>query len=275
MPWFYVDDAFADSKPVMQLDRALRNEAIGLWTRCGAWSAKEETDGRVPLDVVRGFGGTPRVIRALHTQAGLWVESSPDSWRNSREILFGNWEKWQKTRAENEAKRKADAARQSNYRKGKKGRGYVASDTATSDDPETSRRDTTRDSVHGANEPSKDVSRRESQRPDPDPTRPDPLPVVTSGGRGTSVDANRTPRPHCPQHSENSDEPCPKCAARRKWDDAHPEWILQDQLEQKRQLKLLRENCPRCNGTNTYADNDGQVRPCRPHLPAQQEAGHA
>ncbi len=46
MSWFYVDDAFADSKPVMQIDKALRNEAIGLWLRCGAWSAKEETDGR-------------------------------------------------------------------------------------------------------------------------------------------------------------------------------------------------------------------------------------
>ena len=57
IPWFYVDDAFADSKPVMKLDRALRNEAIGLWVRCGAWSAKEETDGRVPLETVRQFGG--------------------------------------------------------------------------------------------------------------------------------------------------------------------------------------------------------------------------
>ena len=39
MPWFYVDDAFADSKPVMKLEERLRNEAVGLWLRCGAWSA--------------------------------------------------------------------------------------------------------------------------------------------------------------------------------------------------------------------------------------------
>lgn len=170
MPWFYVDDAFADSKPVMRLDRALRNEAIGLWVRCGAWSAKEETDGRVPLDTVKSFDGTPRLIRALHEQAGLFVESSPESWRNSREILFGNWEKWQKTRAENIAKRKADAERQAAHRRSKKGRGYVASASTASGDSETSQCDTGDD----AGNDSKGESRCESQRPDPDPTRPDP-----------------------------------------------------------------------------------------------------
>src|SRR5688500_10333459 len=122
MPWFWVDDAFADSRPVMSLDRSLRNEAIGLWVRCGAWSAKEETDGRVGLDTVRSFDGKPRLIKALHEQAGLWAESSPESWRNSREILFGNWEKWQKTKAENQARRKREAEKKATWRSGKKGR---------------------------------------------------------------------------------------------------------------------------------------------------------
>ena len=166
MPWFYVDDAFADSKPVMRLDERLRNESVGLWLRCGAWSAKEETDGHVPIDVVRQFGGTTRTVRALHLQAGLWDMENPEFWRKNREILFKNWEKWQKTRAENDARRKADAARQATHRRNKKGRGFIGGTSDTSDNPKTSQRDNT-DTGDGD---SKDASRCESQRPDPDPT---------------------------------------------------------------------------------------------------------
>lgn len=169
MPWFYVDDAFADSKPVMRLDERLRNEAVGLWVRCGAWSAKEETDGHVPIDVVRQFGGTTRTVRALVSDADLWDAENVENWRKNREILFKNWEKWQKTRAENVARRKADAARQANHRRNKKGRGFIAGISDTSTDSETSQRDTGAESPLGANDASKDVSRRESQRPDPDP----------------------------------------------------------------------------------------------------------
>lgn len=166
MPWFYVDDAFADSKPVMRLDRALRNEAVGLWLRCGAWSAKEETDGRVPLDVVKTFDGTPRLIRALHQQANLWAEEIPDSWQDSREILFGNWEKWQKTRAENMARRKREADKKSTYRASKKGRDYVP----TSDDTEMSTGDTPGDTTGDSENVSTKDTPGESLYPDP--TRP-------------------------------------------------------------------------------------------------------
>lgn len=273
MPWFYVDDAFADSKPVMQLDRSLRNEAIGLWVRCGAWSAKEETDGRVPLDTVKSFDGTPRLIRALHDQAGLWVESSPESWRNSREILFGNWEKWQKTRAENVAKRKADAERQSNHRKAKKGRNYIPETAVNSGYSDGSRRDSQRDGLHGAEDPSKEVSRCESQRPDPDPTRPDPLLLVTSGGGVTSVDAN-DPRPECPRHATNHDGPCRACKRRQDWDDRHEGDVLRTQLEAKRLLREQALACPRCRGTNNYEVAPNTVAKCDPHLPPT-EVAHA
>jgi hypothetical protein len=203
MPWFYVDDSFADSKPVMRLDAALRNEAIGLWVRCGAWSAKEETDGHVPLDVVRSFNGTPRLIRALHNSAELWVESSPESWRNSREIVFGNWEKWQKTRAELLAKRKNDADRQRVHRR--KGRNHV-----TSSNPEMPRRDTpaTEDGCHAVTNGvtdenvTRDVTRESSRarppRPDPTLTGNSPTKGTValsggSGGRGARLTPGWTP----------------------------------------------------------------------------------
>lgn len=254
MPWFYVDDAFADSKPVMQLDRALRNEAVGLWVRCGAWSAKEETDGRVPLDIVRQFGGTPRVIRALHEQAQLWVENSPKSWQISREILFGNWEKWQRTRAENQDRRKRDAARQQAWRTGRKGRGYVPAST----DADESRCDTDDYSEDVSRCDSEGVSRCESQRPDP--TRPDPPLLVTTSGGVTSVDANG-PRPHCNRHP-NSDhpEPCRACGARRKWDEQNAETIRRDELDAKRRARERADRCPVCQGTNWIPDTEPAVR---------------
>ena len=261
IPWFYVDDAFADSKPVMALDRSLRNEAIGLWVRCGAWSAKEETDGRVALDTVKSFDGTPRLIRALHEQAGLWTESSPESWRNSREILFGNWEKWQKTRAENVAQRKADAIRQANYRKAKKGRNYISDADLAKAIDETSHRDTDRN-----NPPDGDRSANSCHAVShsaPTQTRPDPtlIPLVDLGGGVTQV-APTGPRPECHEHSENYDGPCRKCKLRRKWDEANAGVLAATELERKRAAKDLRENCPRCHGDNTYEDADGEVRKC-------------
>ncbi len=262
MPWFWVDDAFADSKPVMALDRSLRNEAIGLWVRCGAWSAKEETDGRVSLDTVKSFDGTPRLIRALHEQAGLWAESSPESWRNSRQILFGNWEKWQKTKAENEARRKADAARQADYRRSKKGRAYIAKDDPSSSESEMSRRDSERDTTDGAEGFSKDVSRRESQRPDPDPTqtRPDPSLVETSRGGVTSVDAHDPRPPKCPDHKTNSDGPCGRCKAIRKWEERNAALVQQNELEERRRARSRRENCPICHGSNWIPDTEPAVK---------------
>lgn len=253
MPWFFVDDAFADSKPVMALDRALRNEAIGLWVRCGAWSAKEETDGHVPLDQVKQLGGTPRLIRALHSQAQLWVESSPDSWRDSREILFGNWEKWQKTRAENQARRKREAEKKATWRSGKKGRDYVPA----SDDSEMSTGDTMVDEPLG----SEYVSTGESRYPDP--TRPDPTlnPLVTYGGEGALVDANHPPRPHCPDHSENHDGPCRKCQARREWDERHEADVKADELHRKRTIRAAIDNCRDCDQYGRLDD----LSPCPKH----------
>ncbi|AEJ93045.1 hypothetical protein DOROTHY_77 [Mycobacterium phage Dorothy] len=248
MPWFYVDDAFADSKPVMQLDSRIRNEAVGLWVRCGAWSAKEETDGHVPLDVVKGFGGTPRLIRALQEQAGLWqkqgcdntqykdettVDTTRQSQPKSREIVFANWEKWQKTKAENEARRRREAKKKSTWRAGKKGRDYVAQDGQVS----------TGDMVVDTDLLSTGDSMGESRYPDP--TRPDPtlIPLVTSSRGVTSVDANvDSPRPECPDHETNSETTnCIPCMKRRKWDKEHPDYFKRLEAEQRRRQAEARQ----------------------------------
>jgi hypothetical protein len=269
MPWFYVDDAFADSKPVMRLDTAIRNEAVGLWVRCGAWSAKEETDGRVPLDVVRSFNGTPRVIRALHEQAQLWVENSPESWRDSREILFGNWSKWQKTRDELIAKRQEAAERQRRSRDNRKSKGRNA---ITSDDPSMSRvTDGVTERV--TDEPVSRVTNGERHAPvtrdphararRPDPTRPL---VETLGGEGhvTNGQAEEPPR-RCPKHEDADDPPpCGACAEARRANDRWAEDLAkaeaaaaeearraaQDEAHEMRAMAIAR--CDLC-------DDDGYV----------------
>jgi hypothetical protein len=275
MPWFFVDDAFADSKPVMALDRALRNEAIGLWVRCGAWSAKEETDGRVGIDIVRQFGGTPRLVKALQFQAELWqkpgentpetmVETTGKSSGNRREIIFANWEKWQKTKAENDARRKADAARQSTHRR-KKGRGYIPPDP--DGDAEMSQRD--------ADLPDPEVSRCESQRPDPDPTRPDPSLVETSHRGVTSGDAREAP-PKCNRHKENSPTPCPACKARREWEEAEAARLAADELTTRRRRREAIDLCKLCdqNGQRDFGSFVGKcTHPDNP--PDHQEASNA
>lgn len=169
MPWFYVDDAFADSKPIMSLDGRLRNEATGLWTRCGAWSAKEETDGRVPLDVVRGFNGRAAIIEALAEQASLWELNG------SRDVQFKNWEKWQPTKAEIAAERvRAEELRQAATEKKRdqrarkrKGRNVVVV-------PLVVPRDTSRDAVEDKGGTSVGTSRGGAPADvRPDPTRPE------------------------------------------------------------------------------------------------------
>lgn len=261
MPWFYIDDGFSNSKPVMNLDARIRNEAIGLWVRCGAWSAKEETDGHVPMDIVKQFNGRPAIIRALRDDAQLWAGIESESCRNPREILFNSWEKWQKTRSENQARRKLEAEKKSTWRAKKKGRDYVPA----SDLSEMS----TGDGLVDNRPASEFVSTGESLYPDP--TRPDPthIPLVDLGGGVTQV-APTGPRPECHEHSENYDGPCRKCGRRRKWDEANKGVMAaraQDELQAKRALRV---NCPRCHGDNTYEDETG-VHTCNPHI----EARHA
>ncbi|MDZ7886581.1 MAG: hypothetical protein U5N53_28420 [Mycobacterium sp.] len=81
------------------------------------------------------------------------------------------------------------------------------------------------------------------------PTLPAPSPLVeTSGGGGTQVGTN-DPRPQCHLHEENTDEVgCRYCKRRRLWDEAHPGWRERSELERRRQLREIANNCPVCHG---------------------------
>ena len=168
MPWFYVDDGFSDSKPVLNLPARHRLAACGLWVLAGSWSAKEETDGRVPEAKLKQLGARPALIDALTTDS----EFGTPLWsRVGREVQFNSWSKWQKTRAELQKVRAENAERQRATRiRKRKGRNAVISD-----DPEVSQCDSQRDTedCHAVTHAvvTRDPHARARR---PDPTRPDP-----------------------------------------------------------------------------------------------------
>lgn len=86
-----------------------------------------------------------------------------------------------------------------------------------------------------------------------------------SGGRVTSVGA-QAPRPQCHLHEENCDGPCRYCQRRREWETANAGWRERDELERRRQLREIADNCPRCHGTGTYTAGENLAAKCDPHL---------
>jgi hypothetical protein len=68
MGWFYVDDGFYTHPKVMQVG----NSSVGLWLKCGAYSARFGLDGVVIHSVISAMGGRQREVDQL-VAAGLWV----------------------------------------------------------------------------------------------------------------------------------------------------------------------------------------------------------
>jgi hypothetical protein len=107
MPWFKVDDTLAFHAKVM----AAGNGAIGLWTRAGAWSMQQLTDGFVPLHVARQLGSSREAKRLC--DAGLWVEKDDG-------YLFHEWDQRQPSRAQVQSDRQANAERIRKWREKRK-----------------------------------------------------------------------------------------------------------------------------------------------------------
>jgi hypothetical protein len=232
MPWFYVDDGFSDSKPVLNMPHRYRYAACGLWVLAGSWSAKEETDGYIPESKLRELVPDPRTRRTL-----IGVLTMPDALceQVASGLAFKSWAKWQRTRAELVRKRRADCARQAQWRAEhpdakphamRKGRNAV-----TSDDPEMSHADMSVTEL--------DVSQRDSRAHPragvrPDPTRPDPSLVTYGTKRVDLVNANQ-PTPFCPEHMPNgTPDSCGACKQHRIKRDA---WMAAQDLNIKRTVQ--------------------------------------
>ena len=91
------------------------------------------------------------------------------------------------------------------------------------------------------------------------------------------------PSQKCSRHISTPNPPdCGGCAsARREYEAWQRERVAaaakqeQNELEERRQARIERENCPRCAGTRYYLDDDGETQRCEPHLTTAQEARNA
>lgn len=97
MAWFKVDDRLWSHPKWLAASPAAR----GLWVTAGSWCAAHEQDGHITQNAIRLLGHTRADANRL-VKAGLWEESE-DGW------TFHNWDEFQPTSAELQAKREARA----------------------------------------------------------------------------------------------------------------------------------------------------------------------
>lgn len=145
MTWFKVDDGFHSHAKTITAGTA----AMGLWVRCGSWSANHLRNGLVPVNVAREFGSSAQ-IKALVT-AGFWSEVEGG-------YQFNDWEDYNPTADDVKADRAAAAERQRKAREAAKAK------------RESQR---TSDEVTGMSRRDNPVSHAAVTSPRPDPTRPE------------------------------------------------------------------------------------------------------
>ena len=103
--WFKVDDAFWSHPKVIQAG----NAAIGLWLRCGSYSAQHLTDGFIPVAIARHIGSAGLARRLV--DVGLWTTSEDPCG-----YVMHDWADYQPTRATWLARREGNAERQRLWR---------------------------------------------------------------------------------------------------------------------------------------------------------------
>lgn len=227
MPWFPVDDAF-HSHPKA---RKAGDEALGMWTRAGAYCMAYLTDGFVAdwwvKEQPKGVVKARRLVAAE-----LWRRGEKDG---ESGYWFHDW-KPECTKAH-----VLDVREKARQRKAKS---------------------------RESQEQSQEMSRVTVAEPDAGvlgPTQPNPTqsnnPLVNSGGGVTQATRERPPRPECSEHPENFDGPCRKCKRRREWDEHHAAQSEADELEQRRAAKAtaaqIRRSCRQCDGDGWLLAADG------------------
>jgi hypothetical protein len=94
-------------------------------------------------------------------------------------------------------------------------------------------------------------------RPLPDPPSPVPVPVPVSPSVGGYLGR---PRPECRKHETNSGDKCVDCMKRRVWDEENEAAEKANELERRRRLRDIANNCQVCHGTNWIPDTDPAVK---------------
>ena len=156
MPWFKVDDNLAFHHKVV----AAGNPAMGLWCRAGSLCAQQLTDGFIPDHMISALGTRTQAERLV--ACGLWEHAEGG-------YKFHGWGERQPSRDSVEADRAAAADRMRAYRARRKGAAKTDaqfSDSRAADVTPNERRTSGEVREKFAN---------------PDPTRPDPTHITTTG----------------------------------------------------------------------------------------------
>jgi hypothetical protein len=163
--WFRVDDTFPDHPKVLELPDC----AVALWTRAGAWSARNLTDGFIPGRLIARYCEDPeRAVDAL-VRNGLWV-STPDGLR------FHDWADYNPTKDLVDVRRKIDRDRKKVARSGspvvlpESGRNPNG---RQSDSGQTTGHEVSEDHVRSDSDWNPLGVRAESSRPDPEMPPPE------------------------------------------------------------------------------------------------------
>lgn len=136
MTWFKADDNLQDHPKVLQLGRDMV-PAMGLWTLVGTWSARQRTDGFVPVVIIRRYDPRERLAKRL-VAVGLFEHAEDNGAVGYR---FHDWPDHQPTAAEVERKRSFTRERQRKFRE-RSGRFTAGStDTAPTTPSETQAQD--------------------------------------------------------------------------------------------------------------------------------------
>jgi hypothetical protein len=103
MAWFKVDDKLHSHKKIVRA-----GDAMALWVIAGSWCADQLTDGFVPDYMAARLvpGGADMADRLV--DAGLWV---PDVCDGDEGFRFKDWDEYQPTRDDVEARRERDRKR--------------------------------------------------------------------------------------------------------------------------------------------------------------------
>jgi len=121
MPWFKIDDA-SHSHPKFM---AAGNAALGLWLRCGAYSAQHLTEGIVPGAIATLYGTEPQARKLV--KVGLWHPAGHDCPRcpqpNPGDFVVHDFFEGGRnvTRTQHEANKKGAAERAAKSRASRKG----------------------------------------------------------------------------------------------------------------------------------------------------------
>lgn len=148
MPWFKIDDKAHSHPKFMRAG----NAALGLWLRCGSYSAQHLTEGIVPGVIAQLYGTAPQAAKLVKT--GLWHQHGHDCPRcpqpgDGDYVIHDFFEGGRNTtRAQYEANKQSAADRQAK-RRARQNAGENADDSL----PKTDRIEGETSANRGAKEP--------------------------------------------------------------------------------------------------------------------------